>query len=515
MSSSQPFLSLMAITANLTQTLSTTERYQQLLTTVHEVLPCDASALLKLEGNILKPVATYGLSPDTHGRRFDTDEHPRLATILRSREPVRFESDCDLPDPYDGLVNDVEGKLTVHDCMGSSLYVQGKLWGVMTMDSLQVGQFSALDAATLEALFSLTAATVAVVEWVEALELKLAQQRQITNEMITEQFHHHSDDIIGDSQSMLQLGKDINTVADSDLTALITGESGTGKELVARAIHCQSQRVDNALVYVNCAALPDNLVESELFGHVKGAFSGAETQRSGKFELANKGSLFLDEIGELPLAAQAKLLRAIQFGEIQRVGADAALQVDVRIIAATNRDLQKEVKEGRFRADLYHRLCVFPLWVPPLRERDDDVMTLTGYFLEKIRIQLGIQSLRLSSSASKVMQSYSWPGNVRELEHALNRAALRARQQQSGNAIITISPQDLALEPHIEQVQAASPEKIVVESHLSLSEASDDFHRQLIEQRVADADGNWAQAARSLDMNRSNLYRLAKRLGLK
>lgn len=216
-------------------------------------------------------------------------------------------------------------------------------------------------------------------------------------------------------------------MAGSDLNVLISGETGTGKELVAKAIHEGSPRAVNPLVYLNCAALPETVAESELFGHVKGAFTGAISNRSGKFEMADNGTLFLDEIGELSLALQAKLLRVLQYGDIQRVGDDRSLRVDVRVLAATNRDLREEVLAGNFRADLFHRLSVFPLSVPPLRERGEDVVLLAGYFCEQCRLRLGLSRVVLSPGARSHLLNYGWPGNVRELEHAIHRAVVLAR----------------------------------------------------------------------------------------
>ncbi len=217
---------------------------------------------------------------------------------------------------------------------------------------------------------------------------------------------------------------------------LISGETGTGKELVAKAVHQGSPRAANPLVYLNCAALPESVAESELFGHVKGAFTGAISNRSGKFEMADNGTLFLDEIGELSLALQAKLLRVLQYGDIQRVGDDRSLRVDVRVLAATNRDLRQEVVEGRFRADLYHRLSVFPLSVPPLRERESDVVLLAGYFCEQCRLRMGLARVILAEAARNRLQKWSWPGNVRELEHAIHRAVVLARATQAGDEVV-------------------------------------------------------------------------------
>jgi hypothetical protein len=247
---------------------------------------------------------------------------------------------------------------------------------------------------------------------------------------------------------------------------LVTGETGTGKELVAQAVHAQSGRADKPMISINCAALPDNLVESELFGHVRGAFTGALSERSGKFEQAHQGTLFLDEVGELSLPVQAKLLRVLQSGQLQRLGSDREHHVDVRVIAATNRDLAAEVRAGRMRADFYHRLNVYPLNVPPLRERDSDVLQLAGYFLEENRSRLRLGGLRLDAAAQAALLNRSWPGNVRELEHCISRAVLRALSRHDGSAsragarlrIVTLGLADLwerAEAPAAEQAAAS------------------------------------------------------------
>jgi anaerobic nitric oxide reductase transcription regulator len=267
-------------------------------------------------------------------------------------------------------------------------------------------------------------------------------------------------------------------------------------------------------VYLNCASLPESLAEAELFGHAKGAFTGADRGRPGKFLLSDGGTIFLDEIGELPLSMQSKLLRVLQSGEIQPVGKDEVQRVDVRIIAATNRDLQYEVQQGRFRADLYHRLTVYPLTVPPLRQRQDDVLLLAGYFLEHTSRKLGIRQLKLSADAASALLQYHWPGNVRELEHVISRAALKAAGQKGRSGIVSIGATLLELgsaaAPAVHQVQQA-----VTEQHLTdLKVATEQFQRQLILQALQQAHGNWSKAARQLGQDRANLARLAKRLGI-
>jgi anaerobic nitric oxide reductase transcription regulator len=320
-------------------------------------------------------------------------------------------------------------------------------------------------------------------------------------------------EMIGESTSMLALKHEIEIVANSGLNVLILGETGVGKELVAQEIHRLSPRADKAQVYLNCAALPESIAESELFGHVKGAFTGAIGNRKGKFETADSGTLFLDEIGELPLSIQAKLLRVLQYGEIQRIGDDDVHSVDVRIIAATNKNLKEEVVNGRFRADLFHRLSVFPIQVPSLRERENDIALLTGFFVEKCRVKLGISSLRISMPGLNRLSQYAWPGNVRELEHCISRAAIHARAESGSESVmITDHHFDIGESP----VKGADklPAKTWA-NYESLRQATDVFQRDYISQVIDDSQGNWADAARVLGVDSGNLHRLAKRLGLK
>jgi PAS domain S-box-containing protein len=235
------------------------------------------------------------------------------------------------------------------------------------------------------------------------------------------------DQILGTSPALLSLLKEVDQVSPANTTVLIVGETGTGKELIARAIHEGSRRRAKSLIKVNCAAIPSNLMESELFGHEKGAFTGATQQRAGRFALADGGTMFLDEIGELPLDLQSKLLRVLQEGEFEPVGSSHTRKADVRIIAATNRDLQNEVASGRFREDLFYRLNVFPIRVPPLRERGDDVTLLAGEFAQRFARELGRSIEPLDAVAQTRLRSYAWPGNIRELQNVIERAVITAR----------------------------------------------------------------------------------------
>lgn len=511
MKSTHKFDALMEIALDLTASLSSETRYQRLIAALRQVVPCDAAALLRYEEGKLVPVAAEGLSPEFMGRQFAPAEHPRLMTILDSRTPVLFPADDERPDPYDGLVDfDETRKLHVHSCMGKSLYVGDTLVGVLTVDALKLGAFDDVDESTFTVFAALAAATMRTAHLIEALE-QLAQHRgEVTEELVGEALRRGGG-LIGDSKPMRRLKSEIDTVAQSDLTVLITGETGVGKEIVARTVHSLSTRNNQPLVHVNCAALPESIAESELFGHVKGAFTGASRNRAGKFELANGGTLFLDEVGELPLAIQATLLRVLQSGEIQRVGADQNSSVDVRIIAATNRDLGLEVREGRFRADLYHRLSVYPLIVPPLRECTGDIALLAGHFLDVARVKIARSVIRISPAAMEMIQNFHWPGNIREMEHVIMRGALRASAQQKNGVVIIDSH-------HLDIGDLAQPASSVSEEEMqavSLTEATEIFQRNLIKRVVAQCGGNWSQTAGVLDMDRSNLHRLARRLGLK
>lgn len=510
---------LIPLVADLSKELSDEERYRRLLASSLQLFPCDAVALLKLSDDVLTPVAVQGLSQDTLGRRFKATEHPRLQQLLEHRGPVRFAADCGLPDPYDGLVDGVHGHLEVHDCLGCSIYLDGQLWGLLTLDALDPASFEQLDLGALEAFASLAAATVKASERINVLARRVEDERQLTEVYKQAAGHRRARELIGQSTAQKKLQDEIRLVGDSELTVLITGETGVGKELVAEAIHAASQRARKAIISLNCAALPETLVESELFGHARGAFSGAVNERSGKFELASGGTIFLDEVGELPLAVQAKLLRVLQSGQLQRVGSDREHKVDVRVIAATNRDLAAEVKAGRFRADLYHRLSVYPLQVPALRERGRDVVLLAGYFLEENRARMGLRSLRLTSEAQKALLGYSWPGNVRELEHLIGRAALKALAQHAERPrILSIDDRalDLPRESPAEQAQAQQVEADVdMAAGQDLREAVDAFQRRMIEQALARHGNKWVDAARELGLDRANLSRLAKRLGIK
>ncbi|MEO3990726.1 nitric oxide reductase transcriptional regulator NorR [Pseudocitrobacter cyperus] len=482
-------------------------RFQRLITTLRQVLECDASALLRYDARQFIPLAIDGLAQDVLGRRFTLEGHPRLEAIARAGDVVRFPADSDLPDPYDGLIPGQES-LKVHACVGLPLFAGQNLIGALTLDAMEPQQFDVFSDEELRLISALAAGALSNALLIEQLESQnMLPGSPAAFEPVA------NTDMVGLSPNMMQLKKEIEIVAASDLNVLISGETGTGKELVAKAIHEGSPRAANPLVYLNCAALPESVAESELFGHVKGAFTGAISNRSGKFEMADNGTLFLDEIGELSLALQAKLLRVLQYGDIQRVGDDRSLRVDVRVLAATNRDLREEVLAGRFRADLFHRLSVFPLSVPPLRERGDDVVLLAGYFCEQCRLRLGLSRVILSSGARGHLLNYGWPGNVRELEHAVHRAVVLARATRSGGEVI-LEAQHFAFEESAVATASESDTPALPECR-NLRDATEHFQREMIRRALAQNNHNWAASARALETDVANLHRLAKRLGMK
>jgi anaerobic nitric oxide reductase transcription regulator len=450
------------------------------------------------------------------GRRFLRAEHPRLDIICSRDEPTLFPEDSPLPDPYDGLVEGAP-HLDVHACLGCPLRVEDELVGVLTADALEPGAFDHVDERFLAHLAALAAAALRTSDLIDALEEHARHQGQVAKDLVQDVFERRGGLLIGDSDVMARLRKEIELVAGSDFPVLVTGETGVGKELVVRSLHAQSSRSDRPLVYVNCAALPESIVESELFGHTKGSFTGAENARPGKFRVADGASLLLDEIGELPLHLQPKLLRALQEGEIQPVGADHPAHVDVRILAATNRDLDAEVRAGRFRADLFHRLNVFTIRIPPLREHTEDIPQLTGHFADRSRRQLGTGPIRLSPDTHAALVRRPWPGNVRELENVVSRAVLRAAGRALPGERVIVNASDLSDRFPSEEDEhvPASTERAAPAPGRTLREAVQDYQRNRIQEALRDAKGNWAAAGRSLGMHRSNLYHLAKRLGLR
>ncbi|HWO12877.1 MAG TPA: sigma 54-interacting transcriptional regulator, partial [Polyangiaceae bacterium] len=320
---------LLAMALDLTASLAAKDRLARVLESVRGALPCDAAAVLELVGDELVPLATHGLAPEVLGRRFARREHPRLDLVLARRAPVRFAADSALPDPYDGLLLvNPDATRDVHACLGCPLLAGENVIGVLTADALEPGAFDQLDERFLRMLGALAGAALHTARLIDALEGASRHHQQVASVLSREaSVRDGGSQILGTSAAIQRVRDEVELVAPSDFAVLITGETGVGKELVARSVHQQSRRAEAPLIHVNCAALPESIVESELFGHLRGAYTGASSDRAGKFEIADRGTLFLDEIGELPLSVQPKLLRVLQEGEIQRVGSDKLLRV--------------------------------------------------------------------------------------------------------------------------------------------------------------------------------------------
>jgi DNA-binding NtrC family response regulator len=319
----------------------------------------------------------------------------------------------------------------------------------------------------------------------------------------------YRDDIVGQSEAMQSVFKMVGRVALSDAPVLVTGESGCGKELVARAIHNYSERSKKSLLAINCAAIPENLLESELFGHEKGSFTGAATQRIGRFEQCNGGTLFLDEIGEMPLAVQSKLLRVLQEGEFSRVGGNATIKSNVRIVAATNRNLEQAIAKKEFREDLYYRLNVVGIHLPPLRARVEDVSLLAEYFLSRIAQQQHRPLLQISEEAIKVMESYPWPGNVRELQNTLQRAVVLATSD-------VLLPKDLPLGQVTAGSEGVDPAVAPV-SALTIEEAASALFEALKREGGDRELLPWVEedfTRRAMELTKNNQVKASKLLGI-
>ena len=340
-------------------------------------------------------------------------------------------------------------------------------------------------------------------------ELKLALERALDHTRLARESQEPgraqseaSSLLLGRSEAMRELVEMVETVAPTEATVLVSGESGTGKELVARAIQAASTRRDKPFVTINCAALAENLLESELFGHEKGAFTGADRRREGRFVQAHGGTLFLDEIGEMPLSLQAKLLRVLQQGEVQRVGCDETIKVDVRVIAATNRVLADEVAAGRFREDLFYRLNVIGLEVPPLRARREDIPLLASTFLERHAAANRKTIKGFTPQAMDAMLRYGWPGNVRELENAVERAVILSGGEYVAERALPLAVQNAP-------VPDADGEELALGS-MSL----EDVERKAIEATLRETEDNKSEAARRLGITRATLHSKLKKYGL-
>ncbi len=482
---------LMKISTTLNSVRGLEALQRQLLELIFEVVPADSGAILLIEdGNVEEFSSIFGLDRESGPNR--TVRVSRTITDRVLRDGVSILSN-DMQESGDFQAADslISSKIQALLCVPLMLFE--KAVGVIYLytsnpqthfdkDQLQlVTAIAGLAAVALE--------NARHVEWLESENQRLQEDILVEHNMI------------GESQRMRDVYQFIARVAPTTSTVLIWGESGTGKELAARAIHLNSPRKSKPFVAVNCAALTETLLESELFGHEKGAFTGAVVQKKGKLEVADGGTLFLDEVGEMPQLLQAKLLRVLQEREFERVGGTRTLKVDIRLVAATNKDLEEAIRQGTFRQDLYYRLNVVALSMPPLRERREDISLLASYFVQKYADKCNRKVRGISSEARSRLTSYDWPGNVRELENAIERAVVLGTTE-------AILPEDL---PEAALETATPATGGVANYHDAVTEAK----KQLILKAVEQAGGNYTEAAKLLGVHPNYLHRLIRNMNLR
>jgi transcriptional regulator with GAF, ATPase, and Fis domain len=398
---------------------------------------------------------------------------------------------------------------SIRSVLGVPLWRGEEILGVLQMDNREsAGVFTAIDldvCAVLAHNASLAVANARLLQRLRAAEERLKKENTFLKKREeSRRVGKGQQEIIGASGAMRALLEQLGKVVDTRVTVLIEGETGVGKELIAAAVHYRSRRSTQLFVSQNCAAMPENLLESELFGHKKGSFTGAHEDKKGLFEIADGGTLFLDEVTEMPLSLQSKLLRVLQEGEIRAIGATQERRVNVRIVAATNRNLEREVSEGRFREDLYYRLKVFPIRVPPLRERREDIPVLARHFLERYTAELGKPAAGYAQQAMELLQAYDWPGNVRELQNEVQRVVI---QIDAGGFITP----DL-LSPRIRQIEGVLER--VKPTKGTLREMMDQLERWLLIEALREHDNNKTAAARSLGITREGLHKKLRAFGL-
>jgi len=395
---------------------------------------------------------------------------------------------------------------SIRSTIGVPLWKDDAILGVLQLDNRDApAMFEARDVDALGILAVSASLAIANAELIQRLSLARAELKK-ENQYLRGRERARSGEvqIIGESRAMSELLRQLDKVVDTRVSVLIEGETGTGKELIAASVHYRSKRKDKLFVAQNCAAFPENLLESELFGHKRGAFTGATDEKKGLFEIADGGTLFLDELGELPLSLQAKLLRALQEGEIRPIGATVSKQVNVRIVAATNKNLEAEVKAGRFREDLYYRLKVFPIRVPPLRERRDDIAPLAVFFLERYTREMGKSVPGFAQETLEILSAYDFPGNVRELENEVQRLVIQA----DDGAFLT--PE--LLSPRVRQIETVLLSAGAAKG--SLKEMVDQVERHILIEALRDHGNNKTAAAKTLGITREGLHKKLKQLGV-
>jgi len=453
-------------------------------------------ALLHPEGETVSIKASYGMDVEQEKRGSYRIGEGIIGRVVKAGEPIVVPNVGDEPLFLNRTRSRADLKKSNIAYICVPITVGGKTVGTLSVDRLfQENVALNEDVRLLTTISSFIGQSVKLAQSVATEKEKLLDEnRRLRVEL---KHKYHPEKMVGGSKQIQEVFKQIEIVSGTKATIMIRGESGTGKEQIARAIHYASPRANKPFIKVACAALPETLLESELFGYEKGAFTGASASKQGRFELADGGTLFLDEIGDVSLVTQVKLLRIIQEREFERVGSVKTIHIDIRLIVATHRDLEKEVREGRFREDLYYRLNVVPLFVPPLRARKDDIPVLVEYFLERFLKENNRKGIRIDDSAWEHLLNYPWPGNVRELENAVERAVILCRGKSIKSEHFLLDQQDkireVPLPSSLNSLSSLMPDS-------ALQDAVESLERQLISQALTDTHGNKRKAAERLGL---------------
>jgi transcriptional regulator with GAF, ATPase, and Fis domain len=455
------------------------ELLEALMDAVIEITNADKGFLVLLEGDTIDVKVARNLNRENIADAVSQLSDSIIAKVVRSRKPV-IVSDAMRDDEFSAAKSVMQLKVSSVICV--PLLDRGRLLGLIYVGNDSIRDLFQQDTLRILTVFSSQASLIVA----NAL---LLNELRIDNKRLNERLEQYRfGEIVGTSPPMQQVFRKVEKIAVTDISVLITGETGTGKELIAREIHNRSPRTGKPFVTINCGAIPENLLESELFGHVKGAFTGAVANKQGKFQAADGGTLFLDEIGEMPIELQVKILRALQERVVYRVGDTRPETCDIRILAATNRDLDKEIAAGRFREDLYYRLNVVNVELPPLRQRGEDVLVLARYLLSRYAREYDVKVKGLSPNAAVAIRKHAWPGNIRELENRIKKAIVLCESS-------VIGPDDLGLTGD------------VLPQILTLAEAKDKFQREYINEVLALNNGNRTKTARDLGVDPRTVFR--------
>jgi transcriptional regulator with GAF, ATPase, and Fis domain len=456
-----------------------TELLDALMDAVIEITNADKGFLVLLEGDTIDVKIARNLNRENIADAVSQLSDSIIAKVVRSRKPV-IVSDAMRDDEFSAAKSVMQLKVSSVICV--PLLDRGRLLGLIYVGNDSIRDLFQADTLRILTVFSSQASLIVA----NAL---LLNELRVDNKRLSDRLEQYRfGEIVGTSPPMQQVFRKVEKIAATDISVLITGETGTGKELIAREIHNRSPRTGKPFITINCGAIPENLLESELFGHVKGAFTGAVANKQGKFQAADGGTLFLDEIGEMPIELQVKILRALQERIVYRVGDTRPESCDIRILAATNRDLEKEIANGRFREDLYYRLNVVNVELPPLRQRGDDVLVIARYLLSRYSREYDVKVKGLSPNAAVAIRKHAWPGNIRELENRIKKAIVLCESS-------VIGPDDLGLTGD------------VLPQILTLSEAKDKFQRDYINEVLALNNGNRTKTARDLGVDPRTVFR--------